>query len=145
MPNLPQCSLLTLSLSAGALLVDHASWKGASESDTYAALRLNILPLNVYVFVLFFKDITYSKLTDHIFYFILSGGVNRTCVLWQLSRTKAAMTLALQLLMLRWCTTSSTKTKSSVCCICAYSITMAVNVLSKIAYNYNLESAKFTS
>lgn len=47
-------SLLTFCLLTGALLIDHASWKGASSSDTYAALRLP--PPQLYVLVLVFKD-----------------------------------------------------------------------------------------
>lgn len=43
-------SLLTFCLLTGALLIDHASWKGASSSDTYAALRLPPPPPSILCF-----------------------------------------------------------------------------------------------
>lgn len=100
-------SLLTFCLLTGALLIDHASWKGASSSDAYAALRLPPTPSILYFCFVFQRLHVY-----HMFYCLLSGGVNRTCVLWQLNRNKAAMTPALQHLMLRWCMTSQTKTRA---------------------------------
>lgn len=58
---------------------------------------------------------THSALNHHqSFGFCLSGGVNRTCVLWLSNRQEAAMIPSPHHLMLPWCMTGPTKTERSL-------------------------------
>lgn len=61
------------------------------------------------------KDAIHSALNHHLsFGFCLSGGVNRTCVLWLSNRQEAAMIPSPHHLMLPWCMTGPTKTERSL-------------------------------
>lgn len=101
-------SPLTLCLLTGALLIDHACWKGASPSDSYAALRWKKKKKEL----LLKQTQMFPSCIIRVSAVSSSGGVKTTCVLWRLNRWEAALILARHRWMLRWCSTGRPKTES---------------------------------